>query len=131
MGTFNYKLRDKTIILEFNYGQGNRFRISTGYKVSNSNNWLDSQNIRFQNQKACIHENLEDYVTAKKILKAILSLDPSYAMAWHKLGQILKKMNKLEEALEALEALKNAIELAPENIEIRNIYNKLRQDMKK
>ena len=46
MATFNYKLRANTIVIIFNYGKGNRFRTTTGYKVSKVSNWLDSQNIK-------------------------------------------------------------------------------------
>ena len=74
MATFNYKLRGNTIIIVFNYGKGNRFRTTTGYKVSNIKNWLDSQNIKNVNSE----NNVNSKSSASEINTQLENLKKSF-----------------------------------------------------
>lgn len=67
MATFNYKLRKNNIIIEFNYGRGNRFRASTTFKVNNINNWLDSQKIKNVQAENGFNNNLPVLKVNKKL----------------------------------------------------------------
>ena len=74
MSTFNYKLRDRSIIIEFAYGRNNRFKVSTGYKVSNVNNWLGSQNIR----NVIEENNVNGQYSALQINKKLSEIKDSF-----------------------------------------------------
>lgn len=56
MATLSFKLRKTSIQLFFNYGQGNRFRYSTGLKLIDSKHW-DKNKMRIKNVLAEINKD--------------------------------------------------------------------------
>ena len=82
MSSFNYLLRNNSIVFNFQYGLNNRLRkCSTGYKVANTKNWLDSQKIK------CVlaENNINEKNTPEQINKKLTDFKTNFQAEYNQL----------------------------------------------